>query len=129
MQDDHYFSSCLSVRAPYFGALSDLPLLIFTPRKMHSGHHHINSLSSRIRQNGLKNQMLLHFAHYDQWERENLRGVHWIFLEFSYGSESHNIFFAFSVLLKGPLYRCIFLNKHMPQCIECHSLSFYPLDV
>ena len=54
VQDDHYFSSCLSVRAPYFGALSDLPLLIFTPRKMHSGHHHINRLLSRIRQNGLK---------------------------------------------------------------------------
>ena len=53
------------------------PFSFFTPRKMHPGHHHINRLLSRIRQNGLKNQMLLHFAHYDQWERENLRGVHW----------------------------------------------------
>ena len=33
VQDDHYFSSCLSVRAPYFGALSDLPLLIFYTEK------------------------------------------------------------------------------------------------
>ena len=70
VQDDHYFSSCLSVRAPYFGALSDLPLLIFTPRKMHSGHHHINRLLSRIRQNGLKIKMLQHLAHHAQWERE-----------------------------------------------------------
>ena len=30
------------------------PFSFFTPRKMHSGHHHINSLLSRICQNGLK---------------------------------------------------------------------------
>ena len=77
VQDDHYFSSCLSVRAPYFGALSDLPLLIFTPRKMHSGHHHINRLLSRIRENGLKIKMLQHFAHGRERPLEECIGIFW----------------------------------------------------
>ena len=100
VQDDHYFSSCLSVRAPYFSALSDLPLLIFYTEKdaFRSSSH--QQFIEPYTPKWLKNQNATTFC---TWEREALRGVHWNFLEFSYGSESHNNFFAFSVLLKGLL--------------------------
>ena len=63
VQDEHYFSSCLSVRAPYFGALSDLPLLIFYTEKdaFRSSSH--QQVIEPYTPKWIKNQMLLHFAH------------------------------------------------------------------
>ena len=79
------------------------PFSFFTPRKMHSGHHHINRLLSSIGQNGLKIKCY-YILHIKLNRRERaLKECIGFFLEFSYGSESHNIFFAFSVLLKGLL--------------------------
>ena len=70
VQDDHHYSSCLSVRAPYFGALSDLPLLIFYTEKdaFRSSSH--QQVIEPYTPKWLKNQMLQHFAHHAQWERE-----------------------------------------------------------